>query len=101
VFRNNLAHSVVNGSLWTIPFEIGCYILVISLILSKCLHRRKLVLALCAAFVIIGMGVCLTEPITPEISSIALRNVFVGDGSRLFISFLLGIAAYVPVRNCV
>jgi peptidoglycan/LPS O-acetylase OafA/YrhL len=95
VFKNNPAHSVVNISLWTIPFEIGCYILMVGLILSKCLHRPRLVLALCAAFGVIGMGIYLTTPLATATYSFDPRNIFGGNGSRLFISFLLGIAAYL------
>lgn len=92
VFGSNPDHQV-NVSLWTIPFEIGCYMLMAGLILSECLHRRRLVLALCAAFGAIGIGIYLAEPMAT--SSLDVRSIFVGESSRLFISFLLGIAAYL------
>jgi peptidoglycan/LPS O-acetylase OafA/YrhL len=94
VFKSNPGHSV-NVSLWTIPFEIGCYVLTVGLILSKCLHRPRLVLALCLAFGVVGVGIYLTEPIATATSAFDPRDIFVGEGSRLFVSFLLGIAAYL------
>jgi peptidoglycan/LPS O-acetylase OafA/YrhL len=95
VFESNPGPSV-NVSLWTIPYEIGCYILIAALILSGCLHRPRLILALCAAFCIMAIAVYLTGLPSGEVSLFRdPRNIFVGDGSRLFISFLLGIAFYV------
>lgn len=94
VFDANPDHSV-NTSLWTIPFEIGCYVLIAGLILSRCLNKPKMVLALCAAFGVIAIGICLIAPISTSVSALDPRNIFVGNGSRLFISFLLGIAVYL------
>ena len=94
VFNTNPLH-MVNISLWTIPFEIGCYILMVGLILFRCLHKPKTVLALCAAFSIITIGIHLFDPEFTATSALDPRNLFVGNGSRLFISFLLGIASYL------
>jgi peptidoglycan/LPS O-acetylase OafA/YrhL len=93
VFESNPSNSV-NASLWTIPFEIGCYMLMAVLVLSKWLQRPRLVLALYAAFAIIGLGIYLTGPIAMAASPDP-PGIFVGKGSRLFVSFLLGIAAYL------
>jgi peptidoglycan/LPS O-acetylase OafA/YrhL len=94
VFATNPDHSV-NISLWTVPFEIGCYILIAGLILFGCLHKPRIVLAICAAFGCIAIGLCLIEPGFTSASALDPRNIFVGAGSRLFISFLLGIAVYL------
>src|SRR6266576_4360977 len=94
VFETNPA-DMVNVSLWTIPYEIGCYILMVGLILARCLHRPKTVLALCAAFSIVALGIYLFDPDFASTSALDPRNLFVGNGSRLFISFLLGIAIYL------
>jgi peptidoglycan/LPS O-acetylase OafA/YrhL len=94
VFESNPDHSV-NISLWTIPYEIGCYILMAALVLSKCLHRPRLVLFLCVAFGVIGVGIYLADPTAIPDSFGDPRQVFVGKGSRLFISFLLGVAFYL------
>jgi peptidoglycan/LPS O-acetylase OafA/YrhL len=94
VFKSNPDHSV-NASLWTIPFEIGCYVLMSGLILSKGLQRPRWVLFICMAFCIIGLCIYLRQPAAPPTLVLDPHNVFAGNGSRLFISFLLGIAAYL------
>ncbi|WP_235977223.1 acyltransferase family protein [Bradyrhizobium archetypum] len=94
VFASNPDHSV-NLSLWTIPFEIGCYVLIAGLILGKCLHGPRLVLILCAAFGATAIAIYLADPGFTSTSKLDWRNIFVGSGSRLFISFLLGIAIYL------
>jgi peptidoglycan/LPS O-acetylase OafA/YrhL len=43
----------VNGSLWTVPFEIGCYALMSCLILVEAVRSRSRMLAICAGFVIL------------------------------------------------
>ena len=55
VFGTNPDHSV-NVSLWTIPYEIGCYVLIGGLILFRCLHQPRIVLALCVAFGVIAVA---------------------------------------------
>jgi peptidoglycan/LPS O-acetylase OafA/YrhL len=94
VFGANPDHSV-NVSLWTIPYEIGCYVLIGGLIIFRCLHRPRIVLALCVAFGVIAVGISLIEPDLTPASALNPRNIFIGNGSRLFISFLLGIAIYL------
>ena len=51
VFERNPYPDIVNGNLWTIPFEIGCYVLISMLIWFRMLHQRLLVLA-----VTLGIG---------------------------------------------
>jgi peptidoglycan/LPS O-acetylase OafA/YrhL len=94
VFESNPDHSV-NISLWTIPYEIGCYLLMTALILAKCLNRPKRVLALCLAFGAIAIAIYLAEPDLATESLQDPRAIFVGKGSRLFMSFILGIAMYL------
>lgn len=94
VFAVNPDHSV-NLSLWTIPYEIGCYAIIAALIVSRCLHKRKIVLALCLAFAVVALGIYLVDPGFVPTSALDPRSFFVGHGSRLFISFLLGITAYL------
>jgi peptidoglycan/LPS O-acetylase OafA/YrhL len=94
VFQSNPDHSV-NISLWTIPYEIGCYILMAALVLSKCLRRPRLVLTLCVAFSIVAVTIYLADPVSMPDSVHDSRQIFVGKGSRLFISFLLGVAFYL------
>lgn len=43
----------VNGSLWTVPFEIGCYALMSCLMLVGAVKSKPRMLLICAAFVIL------------------------------------------------
>jgi peptidoglycan/LPS O-acetylase OafA/YrhL len=79
VFTHN-PKAAVNWSLWTVPYELGCYAIMGGLMVFKLLRRPSVVVALAAAF--LGLGF-LDLP------------VFGSVGSKLYIAFLLGIAAYL------
>jgi peptidoglycan/LPS O-acetylase OafA/YrhL len=49
VFESNPFPATVNGSLWTVPFEIGCYIIMSTFIISGVLNRKRVALAVSAA----------------------------------------------------
>lgn len=49
VFEGNPGGPTVNGSLWTVPFEIGCYIIMSAFIISGVLNRKGVALAVTAA----------------------------------------------------
>jgi peptidoglycan/LPS O-acetylase OafA/YrhL len=49
VFEQNPKPAVVNMSLWTIPWELACYALMVIMILTRALHSRRLILALAVA----------------------------------------------------
>ncbi|MBZ9794739.1 acyltransferase [Mesorhizobium sp. ES1-4] len=49
VFENNPFPNTVNGSLWTVPFEIGCYVLMALVIVTGLLKHPRILL--CAALV--------------------------------------------------
>jgi len=48
VFESNPFPATVNGSLWTVPFEIGCYIIMSAFMISGVLNRRGVALAVSA-----------------------------------------------------
>jgi peptidoglycan/LPS O-acetylase OafA/YrhL len=48
VFEHNPDYATVNGSLWTVPFEIGCYAIMSGFIMSGVLNRRGMALAVAA-----------------------------------------------------
>ncbi|URD34568.1 acyltransferase [Methylobacterium tardum] len=95
VFAHNPT-DVVNGSLWTIPHEIVCYGLMSACVLTGLLRRPALVLG--AAAVVIGLGFvfgsgALGDPVT--LTARLADKLFVDKASRLYVAFLLGIAAYL------
>ena len=49
VFESNPFPATVNGSLWTVPFEIGCYVIMSLFIFSGVLNRKGVALAVSAA----------------------------------------------------
>jgi peptidoglycan/LPS O-acetylase OafA/YrhL len=95
VFAHNPT-DVVNGSLWTIPHEIACYALMSACVLTGLLRRPALVLGAAGAVIllgfVIGLGV-LGDPVT--LPARLADKVFVDKASRLYVAFLLGIAAYL------
>lgn len=87
---------IVNNTLWTIPHEIGCYIIMSGLILFGLLGKSWL-LPLGAA-VVIALGLILPNyGIGPTSSGIdkVLYFLFVSKASRLYVCFILGIYAFL------
>lgn len=90
VFLNSRYTGVVNGSLWTVPHEIFCYILMSVIILFGLLKRPFVVLALTLLVLVIAIVLQSTEP---HESSLFLRldYAFVYRGAaRLVPAFLIG-----------
>ncbi len=81
VFTGN-PKSAVNWSLWTVPYEFGCYAIMSSLIVFKLLRYKALVTL--GAVIFLALGLTGFAP-----------SIFAGDGSKLYVAFLLGIAAYL------
>lgn len=93
VFETNPI-SLLNISLWTVPFEMGCYVIMSGFILFGLLKRPFIIIAGLAAFMIAGL---LIKAFGTQPSGIALEasRLFVGRGSRLLIAFVLGILIYI------
>lgn len=97
VFRDNPSVRV-NTSLWTVPYELACYGLISLLIGFGMLKRASLMVALAAAICLVGLALVLFTNVGvgyQGYAKTALNLVFVDRGSKLFVCFLLGIAAYV------
>lgn len=45
VFETNQATPMVNANLWTLPAELGCYLIITALMLTRILYNKYLVLA--------------------------------------------------------
>ncbi len=88
VFSQNPASSAVNGSLWTMPFEISCYIVLgIAWGVGLMKDRRRTAISLSALFVAI-IGFTVVAPRLGDSASIARFGVM----SRLAMCFLVGVA---------
>lgn len=97
VFEANPTPFIVNGSLWTVPHEILCYLVMAVLIVTG-LSKRPTALAI-AAFVALSFNTLLQyglEPILASERSLRLYEVYYHSalGPLLLPSFLVGAVAY-------
>lgn len=97
VFENNPS-SEVNGALWTVPFEIGCYVILTGLMISGAIKRPILVPILTYAVLIVGIPLRyaasrLVSDHASFVDKLAM-DLFLHRGSLLWTSFLVGIALY-------
>jgi len=86
----------VNVSLWTIPYEIGCYILMGWLIWSQWLRKPTHTIAF--AVILFGLA-CLAklldaEQHLPFVAAAVVDFLFLNRGGVLLPAFLFGVAAY-------
>lgn len=97
VFKGNVV-DFVNYSLWTVPYEFFCYLIMSTFMVFGLLRRPALVVALAAAMAIIGLALVLLEagPQRSDGGLIAFcHSALTERGSRLIVAFMLGIAAYL------
>ena len=97
VFENNPLHEV-NGALWTVPFEIACYVIIMGLMISGAIKRPRLVLLLTCAVLIVGiplrlMASHLVHDHASLLEALAM-DLFLFRSSLLWPSFLIGIVLY-------
>lgn len=97
----------VNGSIWTVPYEMGCYAIISVLIFYQLLRKRRFIVALSVAIGLVEVALALfnfqgqqlTSRNLPEIIRLSpqylVYYVFYARGSRLLISFTVGIAFYL------
>jgi peptidoglycan/LPS O-acetylase OafA/YrhL len=98
VFENNPFPNTVNGSLWTVPFEIGCYALMALIILTHLMKRPRILL--CAALVFAALVFISLSyewvPFGGEGRIFTATNHFIkSDGRALYVYFLAGILLYL------
>lgn len=93
VFENNPTHRV-NGALWTVPWEIFCYIIMSGLMITSIVKSWQKTTALTAAFIVMGIVVQLYGHHLPYRVNLVLSTFFVSRGAQLVFAFLLGILAY-------
>ena len=85
VFESNVYPDAVNGSLWTLPLEAGCYVMVAVLGVLGLLHRRA-VLAGAAALVL--LTITPLSPVSAAVSTTTSANL--PSVLVLVAAFLLG-----------
>ncbi|HTZ68221.1 MAG TPA: acyltransferase [Roseiarcus sp.] len=87
VFEHNRVPRVVNSQLWTIPFELECYVsLVVVSLLMGLRHRRVFVMLLVAFSLAATVGAVLKNSVSPFAPL---------QGRVLVVAFLAGVAIHV------
>ncbi len=103
LFRSNPLSGIVNGSLWTIPFEIGCYVIMSIFIYFGIVRSKKRVtIAVVTIFMlVIVLGAIMTQPwfedlsTTPRLLWAVVLNYANPLNTNLYLYFTAGIMAYV------
>lgn len=85
---------IVNNTLWTVPHEIGCYVIMSMLMVTGLVRRPVLVAAGAIAIIMLGTLLALAGPL-PGVIGKVLNVLFVGKASRLYICFVFGIFLYL------
>jgi peptidoglycan/LPS O-acetylase OafA/YrhL len=85
--------SQVNGALWTIPWEIHCYIIVSIMIVTGVVRKPATTFLVLAGFVATGLMVEHFISDGPRDEQL-LHVLFVSRGAQLTTAFLTGILAY-------
>jgi peptidoglycan/LPS O-acetylase OafA/YrhL len=97
VFENNPSPEV-NGALWTVPFEIACYVILTGLMISGAIKRPRFVPLLTCTVLIVGIPLrLLTSHLVSDHASFLEKlamDLFLFRGSLLWPSFLIGIVFY-------
>jgi peptidoglycan/LPS O-acetylase OafA/YrhL len=93
---NQHPNDIVNKSLWTVPHELGCYYVMSMMIYFGVVQQWRLVAAVFVALLGAGFLFTAAVPDAPSgmLSKIAWQ-VLAGPPSRLYPSFILGIAFYL------
>jgi peptidoglycan/LPS O-acetylase OafA/YrhL len=94
-----MTHAVarVNGSLWTVPFELVCYLMISIMIVIGVIKHRFLVLAFVLAYLFTALAIQLTGALgfvhSPPIQKF-VSVVFIEHEAQAVTGFLFGIVAY-------
>jgi peptidoglycan/LPS O-acetylase OafA/YrhL len=93
VFETNPV-TLLNISLWTVPFEMGCYAIMSGLIIFGLLKRPAIIATFTATYMVVGLVIKSSDV---QLSGLALEasRIAVGRGSRLFVAFVFGILLYL------
>jgi peptidoglycan/LPS O-acetylase OafA/YrhL len=97
VFETNFSIGV-NGSLWTVPYEIGCYVIFAGLIHFNVIRKPAMVTVLTVLLTLAAITVDLSGALQALGAHSApgriLNFLFLDRGARLWPSFLIGILFY-------
>jgi len=96
VFLSNPYPDVVNGSLWTVPYEIMCYVVMSLLILFGLIRRSTWPVGITIAFLSIAILIDFSGFVTNvRVVDKFIHFTFINQGTKLTAFFLAGAAFYV------
>ena len=96
VFLDNPLHGIVNGSLWTVPYEIACYVVMSTMIALGIVRSSRWTAVLAVAW--LAASVALTSVLVGKPASLPVKVLdllFVKNGAELVGYFLGGSALYL------
>lgn len=97
VFADNPSPDV-NGALWTVPYEIGCYVIFAALMMTGAIKRPRLVLLftyfILIAAVPLSVMTSLRENPATSFAGWVAQELFLQRGSLLWPAFLIGVVLY-------
>jgi peptidoglycan/LPS O-acetylase OafA/YrhL len=87
---------LVNGALWTVPFEISCYFVMSFFIITGWVRRPALVFGSMLAWLFVGLAteVIYRQAAHPGFALRALNYFLVYRGAQLIATFIMGIFVY-------
>ncbi len=96
VFLDNPLHGIVNGSLWTVPYEIGCYVVMSLMIYSGVIRSAVVTSLLAIIWLVIACVLHATELKTGvQFVDKLFYFLFLKGGASLIAYFLGGSALFL------
>jgi peptidoglycan/LPS O-acetylase OafA/YrhL len=97
VFAGNPSPDV-NGALWTVPYEIGCYVIFAALMISGAIKRPRFVVLFTYFILVVAVPLSVMTSLrtNPAASFLewAAQELFLQRGSLLWPAFLIGVVLY-------
>jgi peptidoglycan/LPS O-acetylase OafA/YrhL len=94
VFLKN-PRPLVNWSLWTVPYELGCYAIISIFSLSGVIRKSRPIIAIFLLFSLVGLSFDIAGMFESPYFGHLAQVVFEGRGSRLVVGFVLGIVMFL------
>ncbi len=96
VFKDNRLAAVVNGSLWTVPWEIGCYVVMSLMIRFGLIRNLPVTVFLAVGWLVAGLLYFELQPQTGyDLVDRGLHFGLLANGAVLIPYFLFGAAFYL------